>query len=114
MLDAFLGNGLDDAIDIDPGQMNLVGVERARLDDLVDFCDGEASGGCHLWIKVSCCCVEDQVSEVVRLGGFDEREVEAIMGGNALRVLRELLPAPGVAAADCAERSRLLESSAIG
>ena len=63
-LDALLDAGadFDDAVDVDAGQMDLIGVELAGLDELFDLGDADAPGHCGERVEVAGGLVEDEVA----------------------------------------------------
>ena len=71
-LDAFLGRGLDDALDVDAGQVHGRGVEGADVDDVFGFDDGAVRVAAHGAVEVRGCVAELAVPQPVRFPGFDE------------------------------------------
>ena len=65
----------DEALDVDSGGGDVVGVELAGLDDLFDFGDGDFAGGGHHGVEVAGGLAVDEVAGGVGLPGADEGEV---------------------------------------
>src|SRR5262245_34368375 len=66
---------LDDPLHEDARRVDLVGTERARLDQLLDLRDRDASGGGHHRIEVACGLAIDEVALGIALPCLDERDV---------------------------------------
>ena len=60
-----------------PGVWIVVGIELARLDQLLDLGDRDAAGGGHHRIEVARGLAVDEVAVGVALPRLDEREVGA-------------------------------------
>src|ERR1700710_2002622 len=53
---------LDDALHVDPGEVDVVGADLARLDELLDLGDGDPPGHAGQRVEVPRGLVEDQVA----------------------------------------------------
>ena len=71
----FVGVTLQNALHINSRRDDMIGIDFAGLDQLLDFSDGARSGGCHHGIKIARCFAVDKISRRIALRGFDEREV---------------------------------------
>ena len=67
----------DDALDVDPGRVDAVGIELARLDQDLDLGDGDAPGGGDHRVEVAGGLPVDQVAEAIALPGLDDGQVGA-------------------------------------
>ena len=76
MLDGVLVRAaLDHPLNENPGEMNVVRVERANRQNLFDFGDGDPRGHRHQGVKVSAGTVKSQVTKGVTLLGAHKSEI---------------------------------------
>src|SRR5256885_16713814 len=68
---------LENVLNEDARGDDVVGIDRAGLDDLLDLRNGDASGGCHHRIEVASRSPVYQIAEAVAFPGLHEREVGA-------------------------------------
>ncbi len=80
---------LKDALDVDAGRDDEVGVEGAGVDQLLDFGDGDAGGGSHHRVEVAGGLSIDKVAGAIAFPGFDEGEVGAEPGFEEVRAAVE-------------------------
>src|ERR1700704_5219096 len=66
---------VNDAMDIDAGQVDVVGIDRAVIDEAIAFNDRQLRGGCHHRVEVSRRLPESQIAELVARLRTDERDV---------------------------------------
>src|SRR6266851_41512 len=98
LLDALLEiRAVHDALDEDPGRVNLVGVDLAGLDQVLDLGDGDARRRRHDRIEITRRLAIDEVALGVALPGVDDGEIaeEAALHDVALAVEFALLLALG-------------------
>src|SRR6185312_10840072 len=75
-LDTLLGGAdLDNALDEDAGRMDVVGIELAGGNEMLDLGDGDFRGGGHHRIEVPRRLAVDQIAGGVALPGMNDREV---------------------------------------
>src|SRR5690606_33491191 len=75
VLEPRAGPDLDDAVDVDAGGDDRLGVERAERHDLVDLHDGRGGGARHDGSEVARGLAVDEVAPAVGGEGADEGEV---------------------------------------
>lgn len=59
-------------MNVDSREVDLIGLDVSRLDNLLDLSNGDLGCCGHGWVEVSGCVSEDEVSSGVGLVGFDE------------------------------------------
>src|SRR3954447_141585 len=92
LLDRLLvARALEDALDVDRRQVDLIGVELADLDQLLDLGHRDLAGLRAQRVEVARGLLEDQVAPAVALPRLDDREVAA------QRVLEHAVPAVDLA-----------------
>jgi hypothetical protein len=80
-LDAlFVAGALEDALDVNAGGDDGVGVEGAGVDEFLDFGDGDAGGGGHHRVEIAGGLSIDKVAGAIAFPGFDEGVVGAEPG----------------------------------
>jgi hypothetical protein len=76
LLDALLGaRDVDDALDVDSGGDDVVGIDLARLDQMLDLGDGEPGRGRHHRIEIARRLAVDEIAFRVARPSVDERDV---------------------------------------
>src|SRR5271166_3671312 len=76
LLDALPGDrDVNDALNIDAGGDDVVRIDRARLDQMLDLGDGEPGGGRHHRIEVARRLPVDEIALHVALEGVDKGDV---------------------------------------
>src|SRR5690606_22883128 len=76
LLDALLGIGIHhNAVNVDTGQVDLVRIESAGLNDLFHFDHGDLAGHGDVRIEVAGRATEQQVAGAVGLPGFHQRDI---------------------------------------
>src|SRR5579884_4482688 len=76
LLDPLLEIGArDDALHENAGCVDLVAVDLARLDQVLDLDDRHPSGRCHDRVEVARRLAEDEVALLVGLPGVDDRQI---------------------------------------
>ena len=55
--------------------MNIIWLEGTNWNDLLNFNYASLTSACDIWVEVSCCLSEDNVTELVSLPCLDEREL---------------------------------------
>lgn len=71
---------LEQPVHVQPCQMHLLGLDLANLDNLFGLDDGAFASLAHERVEVLARPLEDAVSHLVRLGGFDPRKVRVREG----------------------------------
>ena len=64
-----------DPVDEDAGRVNLVGIEFAGLDEVLDFRDGDLAAGSSVGIEVARCAAVDEIALGVGFPCLYEREI---------------------------------------
>src|SRR3546814_8190265 len=70
-----IGRAENQALHIDSGEVDRVGVEAADGDDFLDLGDADLCRGRHRLVEVARGLAEDEVAALVGLPPLDEREV---------------------------------------
>src|SRR5580700_3622815 len=90
-LDAFfVARAVKDALDVDAGGDDGVGVELAHVDQLFDFGDGDAGSGGHHGIEIAGGLPVDKVAGTIAFPGFDQGVVGAQPGFEEIRAAVEV------------------------
>src|ERR1700730_3904549 len=103
LLDALLEiRAVHDALDEDAGRVDLVGVDLAGLDEILDLGDGDARRGRQARVEVARRLAVDEVALGIALPGMHDGEIgeDAALHDVALAVERALLLALGDVGAD--------------
>src|SRR3954451_22584163 len=103
LLDALLEvHAVHDALHEDAGRVDVVGIDLAGLDEVLDLGDGDAGRGRHDWVEVARRLAVDEVALGIALPGMDDGEVgeDAAFHDVALAVELALLLALGDERAD--------------
>src|ERR1700761_9236893 len=79
-LDAFLAGCLEDALHVDAGSVDGVGIQFTGLDQVIDLRDGDASGGGDHGIEITRGSPVDQIALAIPLPCLHEGEVR-VQGG---------------------------------
>ena len=66
---------LEEALHIARWEVDIIWLEFSNWNDLLDFNNASLTSACHIWVEVSCCLSEDNVTELVSLPCLDEREL---------------------------------------
>src|SRR6185312_13028557 len=66
---------MHDALHENAGGVDLVWLDLAGIDELLDLHDGDLGGGRHHRVEVARGLAEDEVALAVRLPGMDDRQV---------------------------------------
>src|SRR5690554_3623258 len=75
LLDTLFETAADQAIHVDPGSMDLGGIQFARLDDFLHLDHSDASGRSDQRIKILRCMTINHVTEAIGLPPLHDREV---------------------------------------
>src|ERR1700751_3754062 len=75
-LDSLLADAdFDDALDEDAGGVDVVGIELAGRNEMLDLGDRDFRSGCHHRVEVARGLAIDQVARGIALPGMDDSEV---------------------------------------
>src|SRR5262249_14650628 len=96
----FVLRALEDALHVDAGRVDLIGVELSDVDELLDLGDGDAPGGGAHRVEVARRLSIDEVAPAVALPRLDDGEVA---GDRLLEHARAAVP-----------HARLLALGALG
>src|SRR3546814_661151 len=73
---AFFRVGIEhNAMHIDAGQMNLIGIETTGVDDFLDLDNGDLARHGHIGIEITRRLAKHQITAAVGLVGLDQRDV---------------------------------------
>src|SRR5215471_14134133 len=76
LLDAFFERcRVDDPMDEDTRRVDVIGIDRAGVDQLLDLGDGDSRGGCHYRVEVARRLAIDKIAFAVAFPGMDDGEV---------------------------------------
>src|SRR3546814_6484447 len=72
-----VGRAENQPVDVNAGQMDLIGIEGAHGHDFLDLGDADLARGRHRLVEVARGLAEQQVARLVRLPALDDRQIGA-------------------------------------